>query len=97
MPTSTISGRAFNQDTGRAKKAAADGPVIITDRGQPAHVLLTYATYQKLIDGGPSLGDALYMPGVADIDLESVLPSRAGDFPAMSIFHDVFSGYERHF
>lgn len=76
----TISSRVFNQDTGFAKKAAADGPVTITDRGKPAFVLMTHAAYQKLIDGGPTLGDALYMPGVADIDLDSELPSRADEF-----------------
>ncbi len=74
----TISSRAFNQDTGRAKQAAADGPVIITDRGKPAHVLMTYAAYQKLTREGLTLGEALYMPGVADIDFE--LPSREGHF-----------------
>ena len=66
--------------TSAAKKAAADGPVIITDRGTPAHVLLTYSAYQKLTDGTQTLGDALYMPGGADIDLDSVLPSCTGDF-----------------
>ena len=76
----TISSRNFNQDTGAAKKAAADGPVTITDRGKPAFVLMTHAAYQKLIDEGPTLGDALYMPGVADIDLDAELPSRADDF-----------------
>ena len=76
----TISSRVFNQDTGTAKKAAADGPVTITDRGKPAFVLMTHAAYQKLIDEGPTLGDALYMPGVADIDLDAELPSRADDF-----------------
>jgi hypothetical protein len=33
----TLSSREFNQDTGRAKKAAENGPVFITDRGRPAH------------------------------------------------------------
>ncbi|PCJ47276.1 MAG: prevent-host-death protein, partial [Gammaproteobacteria bacterium] len=37
---STLSSREFNQDTGRAKKEALDGPVYITDRGRPAFVLL---------------------------------------------------------
>lgn len=73
----TISSRAFNQDTGRAKKAAADGPVIITDRGKPAHVLLSYEDYRKLSQVEPSIIDLMYMPGVADIELE--IPSRAGD------------------
>ena len=72
-----MSSRAFNQDTSRAKKAAADGPVIITDRGRPAHVLLTYAAYQSLKDARPSVADLMYMPGVADIELE--IPSREND------------------
>lgn len=41
MIITTLSSREFNQDTSRAKKAADAGPVIITDRGRPAHVLLS--------------------------------------------------------
>ena len=63
----TVSSREFNQDAGGAKRAAADGPVFITDRGQPAHVLLTFEAYQKLISGGPSL-------------LEAVAQNESGDF-----------------
>ncbi len=37
----TITSRQFNQDTSGAKKDAAHGPVYITDRGRPAHVLLS--------------------------------------------------------
>ena len=77
MTAQTMTSRAFNQDTSRAKKAASDGPVIITDRGRPAHVLMTYQAYQRLIEGAPTLSEALYMPGVADIDLDSVLPIRS--------------------
>ena len=40
--------REFNQDTRRAKKATAEGPVLITDRDKPAHVLLRIAEYQRL-------------------------------------------------
>lgn len=75
-----MTSRAFNQDTSQAKKAAAEGPVIITARGKPAHVLMTFDAYQALTKGGPTLGEALYMPGVAEIDLDSELPSRASDF-----------------
>jgi len=39
-PMPTISAREFNQDVSAAKRAAADGPVIITDGGRPSHVLL---------------------------------------------------------
>jgi prevent-host-death family protein len=41
----TLSSREFNQDTSRAKKASLDGPVFITDRGKPAHVLLSIEEY----------------------------------------------------
>jgi prevent-host-death family protein len=66
----TISSREFNQDAGGAKKAAEKGPVIITDRGRPAHVLLSYEDYKKLIGAGPSLLDALAMPEGEDIEFE---------------------------
>lgn len=42
MTVTTLSGRELNQDLGRAKRAANEGPVIITDRGRPAHVLLSF-------------------------------------------------------
>jgi prevent-host-death family protein len=48
MPITTLSSREFNQDTSRAKKAAAEGPVFITDRGKPAHVLLSIEEYQRI-------------------------------------------------
>ncbi len=71
---SQMSSREFNQDTSRAKKATADGPVFITDRGKPAHVLLTFAAYQELL--GVDLLDRLAEPaGVEDVELV-VEPSR---------------------
>lgn len=65
MPT-TLSSREFNQDVGRAKKAANDGPVIITDRGQPSHVLLSIEEYRKLTSKGISLAEAVGDPNSAD-------------------------------
>ena len=38
MTVITFSSREFNQDTSGAKKAAAQGPVFITDRGRPAYI-----------------------------------------------------------
>lgn len=70
MTITTLSGRAFNQDTSRAKKAAKKGPVIITNRGRPAHVLLTIEDYQKLAGAQENIADMLAMPGVADIEFE---------------------------
>lgn len=76
MSITTISSREFNQDAGGAKKAAERGPVVITDRGRPAHVLLSYADYEKLLGQGPSLGEALAMPGGEEIDFQP--PRLAG-------------------
>ena len=70
MSMTTISSREFNQDAGGAKKAADKGPVIITDRGRPAHVLLSFEDYRKLLGKAPSLLEALAMPGGEDIEFE---------------------------
>jgi prevent-host-death family protein len=70
MPITTLSSRQFNQDASKAKKAAEDGPVIITDRGRPAHVLLTFDEYRRITGGRTRIADLLAMPGVEDVDLE---------------------------
>jgi prevent-host-death family protein len=63
MAMTTISSRDFNQDTSKAKKAAKSGPVFITDRGRPAHVLLSIEQYQSLVGPAASIIDLLAMPG----------------------------------
>jgi prevent-host-death family protein len=66
----TLSSRDFNQDTGRAKSAARHGPVFITDRGTPAHVLLTFEDYQRLTGAQDNIIDLLGLPaGVEDAEL----------------------------
>ncbi len=70
MTVTTLSSRELNQDVSRAKKATRNGPVFITDRGKPAHVLLSYEDYQRLTRQKRNIADALAMPGVADIDFE---------------------------
>ena len=74
MSITTLSSRHFNQDASKAKKAAAEGPVFITDRGHPAHVLMTYDQYKKLTRTRSRISELLAMPGIADIELE--LPVR---------------------
>ncbi|MCX5519621.1 type II toxin-antitoxin system Phd/YefM family antitoxin [Kaistia defluvii] len=59
MTTTTLTSREFSQDTSRARKAANEGPVIITDRGRPAHVLLSIEEYRRLTGKGMSLLEAL--------------------------------------
>lgn len=66
----TFSSREFNQDTSRAKKAASEGPVFITDRGRPAHVLLSIEEYQRLTGRCRNIVDALSMPGLSEIEVE---------------------------
>jgi prevent-host-death family protein len=46
----TISAQEFNRDVTVAKRAAADGPVVITDRGKPAFVLLSIEEYERITD-----------------------------------------------
>ena len=70
----TLSSREFNQDASGAKKAAKKGPVFITDRGRPAHVLLSIEEYQKMTGGAASIIDMLAMPGAENIEFE---PPRA--------------------
>lgn len=65
-----VSSREFNRDASGAKRAANDGPVFITDRGKPAHVLLTFEAYQKLLQQGPSLLDAVAQKEGGDVDFE---------------------------
>jgi prevent-host-death family protein len=72
----TLSSRDFNQDTSKAKKAARKGPVFITDRGRPAHVLLSIEEYRKITDKPQNIADMLAMP---DADLVEFEPPRLGD------------------
>lgn len=70
MPITTITSREFNQDVSKVKRAALKGPVFITDRGHPAHVLLAIQDYQKLTETKVSIIDLLAMPDAADVDFE---------------------------
>ncbi|WP_434136725.1 type II toxin-antitoxin system Phd/YefM family antitoxin (plasmid) [Pseudomonas luteola] len=82
MPT-TVSSRQFNHDTSGAKKAALKGPVFITDRGKPAHVLLSIEEYQRLTSTQISIIDILAMPNDEDLEFEAprtVIHTRNVDF-----------------
>jgi prevent-host-death family protein len=75
VPT-IISSREFNHDIGGAKRAAETGPVIVTDRGTPAFVLLQYEEYRRLASqGAASILDLLDHPESEDIDFD---PPRLG-------------------
>ena len=70
----TLSSRDFNQDASKAKRAADAGPVIITDRGRPAHVLLTFAEYKRITGVRTPIADLLAAPGAAEAKLELPRP-----------------------
>lgn len=77
-----MTSREFNQHVSQAQKAAQSDPVIITNRGEPAYVLMTYTDYEKNVYHNKpfiSIADALCSsdPNVADIDLELKPRSRA--------------------
>lgn len=62
MTVTTLSSRVFNQNTGAAKQAAEKGPVFITDRGRPSHVLLSIEDYRRLTGREASIVELLAMP-----------------------------------
>jgi prevent-host-death family protein len=70
MGITKLTSREFNQDTSRAKRAAKRGPVFITDRGRPSHVLLTAAEYDRITGGQKSIVELLTMPEAAAVDFE---------------------------
>lgn len=70
MAITTISSREFNQDTGRAKRAARKGPVFITDRGRPAHVLMSIEEFEKITGKRKTLAEVFAMPGAAEVEFE---------------------------
>jgi prevent-host-death family protein len=75
MSTTTISSREFNQDVSGAKRAAEAGPVVITDRGKPAYVLLRHDAWRRLQGSSPALRELLDLPGTEGIEFD---PPRLG-------------------
>ena len=76
MKITTVSSREFNQHTSGVKKAAAKGPVFITDRGKATHVLLTVREYERMKGRRPTIAELLARPdGVWD-DIELEIPPR---------------------
>ena len=74
MTITTVTSRELNQDVACAKGAAKSGPVLITDRGKPVHVLLSIEDFRLLAGEGRGLLEALSTEGLADVDLN---PPRA--------------------
>ena len=75
MSTTTISSREFNQDVSGAKRTAESGPVVITDRGQAACVLLRHDAWRRLAGDSPAIRQLLDLPGTEAIEFD---PPRLG-------------------
>lgn len=75
----TMSSREFNQHVSRAKAAADEGPLVITDRGKPAYVLVNAGEYERLSAPrkGTSIAEALADPR-PEADFEFDFPRMRG-------------------
>ena len=73
MSVHTFSSRDFTRDVSAAKRAAANGPVFITDRGRPAFALLQITDYNRLAGKSElSLLDVMdSIPGGENIEFDS--------------------------
>jgi len=72
MSIQTFSSRDFTRDVSAAKRATADGPVFITDRGRPAFALLKIDDYFRMAGHSElSLLDAMdSIPGGDGIEFD---------------------------
>jgi prevent-host-death family protein len=68
----TVTAREFNQDASAAKRAADAEPVIITDRGVPSHVLISYQEYVDRLGEEPSVFQRLSVDDGIDFEPQSV-------------------------
>lgn len=71
MTILTMTSREFNQSASEAKKASLNGPVFITDRGTPSHVLLSIEEYRKLTGGVTTLAEALAQQDPREVEFEA--------------------------
>jgi prevent-host-death family protein len=84
MTVVTMTSREFNQSASEAKKASLKGPVFITDRGKPCHVLLSIEEYRKLTGGVTTLADALAQQDPTEVEFEAPRLERLHRAPDLS-------------
>ena len=70
MTETTFTSREFNREPGRIRRAAAEGPVIITEGGKPIMAVLPYGAYARMKAAPGTILDALDMEGVGDIEID---------------------------
>ena len=77
MGITYFTSRELKEDVARARRAARDGLVIVTDRLSSPDVMLTIEEYRNILGREPTLGEMLYDPSVADIEFDG--PPRSRD------------------
>lgn len=83
MAITFLSSQEFAQNVHKALSAAENGPVFVTDQGEPAYVLLSGADYQRLLMQKRTIADLLAMPNASDVEFDAPrvnLGIRPADF-----------------
>lgn len=68
----TVTAAEFNQRPSQVKRAAEEGPVVITEHSRPSFVLLTYAEYQRLLCTPTDLAQWLEMDEEIEFEIDPV-------------------------
>ncbi len=67
-----LTSREFNRDVSLAKRAAHVEPVLITDRGQPTHVLMSIADFRRFTGESENILEILAMPEAVALDSDDL-------------------------
>jgi prevent-host-death family protein len=67
-----LTSREFNRDVSLAKRAAHVEPVLITDRGQPTHVLMSIADFRRFTGESENILELLAMPEPVELEAEDL-------------------------
>jgi PHD/YefM family antitoxin component YafN of YafNO toxin-antitoxin module len=70
VATKTMTCEEFEEDLERARNAAANGPVFITEDGEDAFVLLTLDEYRRIGGDCDGITELLAEPEAAELDFE---------------------------
>jgi len=67
-----LTSREFNRDVSLAKRAARIEPVLITDRGQPTHVLMSIEDFRRFTGESDNILEILAMPEPVELDVDDL-------------------------
>lgn len=63
-----LTSREFNRDVSHAKREARIEPVLITDRGQPTHVLMSIEAFRRFSGESENILEILAMPEAVELE-----------------------------